>query len=960
VTEPARRWLTVLSGVMLLSLVSPVGAARAADALAAAEGRYSLVTSLSMSGEGSLSVNVQALQEAEAIPLSRAEAEAVEEAIGRLDRICSSDPEAAELLFAARPERALTRFGEVFGKADEKVRARIANLAARSDDPAAGSLVARALMDEESSVRRAAERTLELQGKDLPVGALMAAFKSAAPEAIARALEYVRDGNDAEVVDELRGYASHRSGEVRAKAVERLSALEGEGANGILRRALADGSHVVRQEALRGLSARGILTVEQIVEAISRAREEVTTTALEVMPRTSDPAMTELARSALRSRSEDHRKAGVTALGRMGNPDAIPLIVARMEEDSSWKVRAGAARALGEHGAVSDLGPLMRVAKGEKEKDRRVQQAAGEGLAGVGRRGVEAALAELEPSGSGAWCGLVEGLSAAPDPDLELLRPVARAQSAAKGEWKAVAEAAEKLSGKDKYALLALVLERGDGLGQAPAIDLLDADGSQQARGVLAAASQYSNILPRRKVDTHTKITETGGSIWMLTFEPVYEDIWRLVLDALPAEERGEAESALVIAALRSAGSSDAQVRAGCARVIGAHWEPTNSATPYVSAEEPVEGSKSGGLAGGQDTALQMMKVLERLAGDSSEVVRKATAEALRDIGDGALAPLARKLAKDRDSGVKRAAEGAVVRCAGEWREIAKAGLTCTDHDRQTELVDTLSLLGREAAVALGEVSEKAKQDDLSVKAMAKLVALAGNGELDASAVERALRGVLSGSSQFRQFVAACALAAVDAPGGLEALLETSAPSDSLLKAVMTAQLRSGGESGGLFDPSRVELVAALAFRSGSEDDFGYRTTHLFLAPIGVSRKGNFESGDRWPLSQQCDIGTDVDPRLIALANYDDPRVDERIREAAKSRRASERRSALWAMALRDDRRRVEEFLADRDRSIEEDAIDALRLMGHRASVWKLAPKVSESNTAAMAAVEMSLAAAAE
>ena len=110
-TEPARRWSTVLIGVMLLSLVFLVGGARAADALAATEGRYSLATSFSMSGEGSLSISADALQEAEATPLSRAEAEAVEEAIGRLDRICSSEPEAAELLFAARPERALRLMG---------------------------------------------------------------------------------------------------------------------------------------------------------------------------------------------------------------------------------------------------------------------------------------------------------------------------------------------------------------------------------------------------------------------------------------------------------------------------------------------------------------------------------------------------------------------------------------------------------------------------------------------------------------------------------------------------------------------------------------------------------------------------------------------------------------------------------------------------------------------------------
>ncbi len=202
-------------------------------------------------------------------------------------------------------------------------------------------------------------------------------------------------------------------------------------------------------------------------------------------------------------------------------------------------------------------------------------------------------------------------------------------------------------------------------------------------------------------------------------------------------------------------------------------------------------------------------------------------------------------------------------------------------------------------------------------------------------------------------------LAALGEPQGLSALLALPEAERACRRCILGAEIGKGKEQS-LIAPERVNLVGLLAFQSGYKSMGFYNTTYYFNIPLRRPRRSaNFGVGDRWPLDLSHTLAN-LDPVLLALAAYQDPRADARIRQSLKSPNTNTRRSASWALTLRDDRTEVEASLADADSSVSGDAVLALRLLGHRASVGAVSAKVKESPQASMAAIEMTLAAVRE
>jgi hypothetical protein len=214
--------------------------------------------------------------------------------------------------------------------------------------------------------------------------------------------------------------------------------------------------------------------------------------------------------------------------------------------------------------------------------------------------------------------------------------------------------------------------------------------------------------------------------------------------------------------------------------------------------------------------------------------------------------------------------------------------------------------------------------------------------------VRRALDAVQR-ASPLRRLVAGCVFAALGAPEGRRLLLAPDLPAGESRRCIMMADLADGGGA----QPGDVRLVALAAFKSGYKIDYAFQrtTTYLFNVPLAHTRNAaKFGSGDRWPLDmKQEDQG--LDPVLLALTAADAPEAGPLTAKARGE--PAMRRSALWAMALRDDREGVEAFLRDPDRAVVEDAIEALRLLGHRASIPALGKECGHSTTAALAVAEI-------
>jgi len=275
-------------------------------------------------------------------------------------------------------------------------------------------------------------------------------------------------------------------------------------------------------------------------------------------------------------------------------------------------------------------------------------------------------------------------------------------------------------------------------------------------------------------------------------------------------------------------------------------------------------------------------------------------------------------------------------------------------------------LLPDMAIAALGAVASKAKLDTLSVQALARIATLA---PLEPTAAQSKLKALVNGPSPYRNALIACVLANLSPPQNLEALLSAEFPKKALEQCTITSEYMLANAvdlasktttdlPAHLLDPEMIHLTAYYRFQSGvvkkTEWNTVTTTTYFEMLPLRVSRQeSQFGAGDRWPLDRHYEIHPD--PIVLACARYTDPRADACIRTAATAKDPKLRSSALWALTLRDDRAAVEPFLRDKSKDVGNEAIRALRLLGHRASIVALAPYVQKNTEAAIAVIEIGM-----
>jgi HEAT repeat protein len=182
---------------------------------------------------------------------------------------------------------------------------------------------------------------------------------------------------------------------VRMRAASALQAL-GEPAVGALIELGQSGDSETRASVLHCLRQIGShraapMAASQLEDPDKYVRAAAISCLTRVLP--------QIARSALQPRVVDPepwvRRVVCEALGELGGPGSIPLLLQRLKEDEDVAVRAAAARALGKCGdgnaAVSLLHLLLA------EEDFSLLEAALEALAGIGDARILELMALFEP-----------------------------------------------------------------------------------------------------------------------------------------------------------------------------------------------------------------------------------------------------------------------------------------------------------------------------------------------------------------------------------------------------------------------------------------------------------------------------------------------------------------------------------------------------------------------------------
>ena len=974
--NPSFRWLnSLILMTITASMVWPtspscaaeVPASRAGDEPATASARasedatqFTLKVRIGLEKGKVSGTTPVALLQAFPPKLSSTESEIAGQAVAFLLDSCKSEEEAISVLAETVPERAFPRFVQVFAEAPTRMRQAMVRSAAKRSESAAIALIVCGLMDADKDVRSTTTSALTAAEKAIPVDALLAACKTASPEEICRAFAHIGDKEAASALSAIKALAAHKDPAVRAKALEKVGQAGDVSLAYGLRRSLSHPSPLVRGSALRGLAALKQLTEEDLLAATPAKGDEVSLAVLGLLKPTNNATLRAVVDDAFAAPSWEARKQlAIAAMGRLGDPADIPKLVRCLKEDTVKEVRIAAAKALGTHAQLTDFAPLIDLAKGETEKEYDVRRAVGAALASS-KKGLQAALASLKPGSSTEWQSLVSTLASQDPPDPEALAVVIKRQGPKESGWDGLADKCAKLAPAERHRLLAMILERGDGEGQAKAIKSLLAEGTHDARQVLRVTCAYPGVLPSRTVETKWNFVASGDQVigWL---DPVKANVWEVLQEALRSLKDPDlpaAEAALLKTALASTEHPEAEVRAGAVRVIARFALAANLKVVWKAMQDKESEVREAfaealkGLAPGQAAP-----ALQHLAADAEYRVRRGVARVAVGLGDDQMLPVLKKLLTDQDSDVRAAAIAGIAKYPAHSALFLDAALTLTSHENQVEVADALAdLPPAVAASGLSTLAVRAKDDDLAVKAIEKLFALAEAGKMEKTQAATALRTILEGAPDPRKLVAACTLAALGDPGGLPALLAFPETKRSCRRCILTAEFGRGKEKQPPIAPELVNLLALVSFQSGYKSTGFYSTTYYFNVPLRMARsRARFGGGDRWPLDVQHTL-SDLDPVLLALATYHDPRADAKLDEALRSTNANMRRSALWGLVLRDDCPRVEALLKDPDATVNSDSILALRLLGHRSSLGALASKMKGSVPAAMAAVEVGLA----
>jgi len=213
----------------------------------------------------------------------------------------------------------------------------------------------------------------------------------------ARAAENLGYFGGERVVGPLGELLSDEDETIRAVAARALARIGSEGAVRLLARTLYDPSEITRLRVAENLERVGQPAVGPLVTSLEDANKlgaerfhgEITAVRVLGDLRASE-ARGVLQRVACDGKKEDSRAQAVLALGKIGDPEDVPVLL-EGTKDESWPVRAQAANALGMIGEVSTIPALKDLAADEEWW---VRLNACKALANMGPEG-EKALLEL-------------------------------------------------------------------------------------------------------------------------------------------------------------------------------------------------------------------------------------------------------------------------------------------------------------------------------------------------------------------------------------------------------------------------------------------------------------------------------------------------------------------------------------------------------------------------------------
>ncbi|MCI0487977.1 MAG: HEAT repeat domain-containing protein, partial [Blastocatellia bacterium] len=257
------------------------------------------------------------------------------------------------------------------GRLDSNAAAALASI-----NVTAASLIERLKEGSEAERLRAIDR-LDRLGDSSAVEPLMNVLASSKEidvrTAAARALGSLKDRR---AVESLSNAAGATEKEVRAAAVASLGLIGDPLATDALFRAAKDEDPDVRAAAVASLALLGI-AVERLASDLSHSGWQVRAAAVSTLARLGDPRAVPAVVAALKDNDERVRAEAAGALGSLADASAINPLIAALK-DPAAEVRIQATMSLGRFKAESTVGPLTALLN---DRDPRVSLAAAESLA---------------------------------------------------------------------------------------------------------------------------------------------------------------------------------------------------------------------------------------------------------------------------------------------------------------------------------------------------------------------------------------------------------------------------------------------------------------------------------------------------------------------------------------------------------------------------------------------------
>jgi HEAT repeat protein len=161
----------------------------------------------------------------------------------------------------------------------------------------------------------------------------------------------------------------------------------------------------VREAVAMALGKLGDYGFSALLQALKYGSPNVRKTAAYALGRLGEPRAVPALMQALKDKDWNGREAAAEALGELGDKRAMPALIQALKEDWGWWVRESAAKALSKLGDPGRLALIQAL----KDEDENVRKAAAEALGELGdRRAVPALIQALKDEdgsvrGAAAW-----------------------------------------------------------------------------------------------------------------------------------------------------------------------------------------------------------------------------------------------------------------------------------------------------------------------------------------------------------------------------------------------------------------------------------------------------------------------------------------------------------------------------------------------------------------------------